>query len=84
MLGKLDGLLAQTHYADMGADACQQLARTEGLNQIVVGAGLQSFDPRFFTRPGGKQDHRRGMGAGVGTQGLQQAETIQVRHHDVA
>ena len=35
-----------------------QLARREGLHQIVVGAGLKPFDPGLLARAGGEQDDR--------------------------
>ena len=65
------------------ADAHQQLARTERLHQIVVGAAIQPFDARFFA--GARREQNDGSGAQlrIRAQLADEPEPVQARHHHV-
>ena len=49
---------AQAGHGEVGADPGQQLAGRERLGQIVVGAGVDAFDPGLLAGTGRQQDHR--------------------------
>lgn len=64
----------------------RQLAQVEGLEQIIVGTGLQAVDPVGNRVAGSEHQHRQALA--LLTQALQQFETIfvgqaQVQHHDI-
>jgi hypothetical protein len=70
--------------AQDGADARQQLARLEGLGQVVVGAELQADDPVHRVALGGEHQHRHL--AGVARQRAHAAahfQAVDVRQHQV-
>ena len=52
-------LAPHPRHLQVGVDPGDQLARRERLGQIIVGAGVQSFDARLFAGPRGEQDHRQ-------------------------
>src|SRR5262249_37413813 len=47
---------AEIRHLEVRLDTGQQLACRERLYEIIVGARLESFDPRLFARPCGEQD----------------------------
>ena len=69
--------------ARLDVDARQQLARAERLDQVVVGSGIEPFDPRLLAGARREQDHRDVAGRGVGAQLAQEPEAVEPRHHDV-
>ena len=50
-------LLRNSPAAQEGANPCLQLRHLEGLDQIIIRPGIQSFDPILRFRTGGQQDH---------------------------
>jgi hypothetical protein len=48
------------------ADAHEQLARRERLDEVVVGAALESFEPRLLARSGGQEQHRHRVERRIG------------------
>jgi hypothetical protein len=77
------GLTPDAGHIQVGADARQQLAGAERLDQVVVGAGLQPLHARLLAGAGRQEDHRDRAGPGVGPQRAQQAEPVEARHHHV-
>ena len=61
----------------------QQLARREGLDQVVVGAPRQAFDASLLSSPGRQGDHGQVAQAVFVAHTADQAEAIQARHHHV-
>ena len=51
-------VLAGVSAAQHRADARQQLARAEGLGEVVIGAELESHHPVGFLAHAGEDDHR--------------------------
>ena len=51
-------LASHARELKVAAHACQQFRSGERLDQIVVGAGVQTFDGRFLARPGGQEQYR--------------------------
>ena len=74
---------ALARQPDCAVHARPQLARAEGLDQVVVGAGAQAFQPRFFAGARRQQDQRHAAGGRIGAQRRQQREAVQLGHHDV-
>ena len=68
------------HAAQDGVDAQQQLARLEGLRQVVVGAGLQPADAVVGVAAGGQQQDRRRHASRAGRG---QREAVLAGHHHV-
>ena len=60
------------------------LARGERLDQVVVGAGLQSRDRGLVASAGGEQDDRDVAEGGIVAHRLEELEAIEPRHHHVA
>ncbi|MPN34137.1 hypothetical protein SDC9_181630 [bioreactor metagenome] len=66
--------------AQQSLDSSDQLRKGERLDQIIVGASLQTVDPVFhFTQRGQHQDR----GLFLGTQGSQQGKSVHARQHGV-
>ena len=68
--------------AQTGADAGEELGRGEGLDEVVVGAAVQTFDAIRDGAAGGEHQNRRRGRAG-GTQPSGDLEPIEVRHHPI-
>src|SRR5579872_3442341 len=66
-----------------GRDADQKLAGTERFDDVIVGAGAQSFDARFFARAGREQDHRRRAEIRVAANSAEQLEAVHAGHHHI-
>ena len=67
--------------AQQGLQSGQQLGQVEGLDHVVVSAGLQPGDPVFQRVARGQQQHRQGRLALA--QMAQHAETVEQRQADV-
>ena len=78
------GLATQPRELQVARDAREQLARSERLDQIVVGTRLQALDARFLAGARRQQDDRRVAQRRVRAQSAQQAEAVEARHHHVA
>ena len=78
------GFPALLGEAQLSFDAREQLALAERFDEVVVGAGLNSFDSTLFSRPGGQEYHRHRGRLRVIPQRPKQPESIQPRHHHVA
>ncbi len=65
------------------ADAGEQLARAERLDEIVIGARTKAFDARFLAGTRRQHDDGHGPCPRVGANRRQQAEAVEPRHHDV-
>src|SRR3546814_9211898 len=63
-----------------GVDAQHQLARLEGLGQVVVGAGLEAGDAVLGLAHGGQQQDRHGA---FPAQGFRELQAGLAGHHDV-
>ncbi len=61
----------------VGGDPRQEFSRAEGLDEVVVRSGFQTFDPRFFPRTGREKDHRNRGGRGAASEGPQYIETAE-------
>ncbi len=77
-------VVAQPREFDVGAHAREQFGSGERFDEVVVGAGLQTFDGGFLAGAGRQQQHRHGGGAGIGAQRRHQGESVQPGHHHVA
>ena len=75
---------ALAREVDIGADPGKQLARTEGLDQIVVGASLDPLDARLLAGPCREQHQRDIVQLRIASYRAQQPETVESRHHHVA
>ena len=51
------GCAALHRHLEIGPDARQQLARAERLDEVVVGAGVETFNACLLTGARGKQNH---------------------------
>ncbi len=67
--------------AQQGAQPGEQLLHVEGLDQVVVGAGVQAGDPVRDLHPGGEHQHR-GAVAGL-AQPAADLQPVRLRHHHV-
>ena len=65
-------------------DAREQLARVEGLVEVVVRARGQPDDRVLAAGLGGEQQHRDRVGLGIRAQAPRQLDAIEARHHHVA
>ena len=63
------------HEAQQRDHACAQLARIEGLGQVVVGAGVETDDPVELVTPGGEDQDGEGL-----THAAQLPDKIQTVH----
>ena len=77
-------LFAHARDLEMTGDSRRELARREGLDQIVVGAGTKARDPFGFASTGGEQQHRQCPRERIVAERTQQLEPVQPRHHHVA
>jgi hypothetical protein len=68
---------------ELGIHPGQQLTRAEGLDQVVVGAGLQPLAPRLLAGPGREHDHRQSAQRCIAADGGQELEAVHLRHHHV-
>ena len=73
-------LLARLDAAQHGMNARGQLARVEGLGQIVVGANLQADDAIDVLAAGGQQDDGNGR---VAPKGAQNLEAVLLGQHHI-
>ena len=80
---RIPGVLPQPREFKVRSDPGQQFARRERLDQVVVGAPVEPFDPCFLTRPGGQQNHRQVPQLAVRPNAGQQAKPVHSRHHHV-
>ena len=71
----------QALAAHHGLDAGQQLARVEGLGQVVVGAHLQAHDAVHGVSARG--EHQDGDGLALRAQAAADGQAILARHHHV-
>ena len=55
-----DGLFAQAGHLQLRFNAGHEFARGEGLDEVVVRAGVDAFNARLFSGSGGKHDDRNG------------------------
>ena len=78
------GLLPHPRELERPADPRDQLAGGERLHQVVVGAGVESFDAGLFPGARGQQDDRQVAGRGIGPERAQEREAVEAGHHDVA
>ena len=69
--------------AQDGFDAGYELARAEGLGNIVVGAKFEAEDAIGFAAFGGEENHRHGCEACGLADGAAELQTILARDHDV-
>jgi len=76
-------LAAGLREVKIGSHACHQLARGEGFDQVVVGTGAQALDLGFFAGTGGQQDDGDVLQLGIAAHRRQEAEAVELRHHDV-
>ena len=80
------GRLERRAAAQHGVDAGQQLARVEGLGQVVVGADLEADDAVDVLALGGEHDDRRAVVGGAQAPADRQAVLAgqhQVEHDQV-
>ncbi len=70
-------------HLDVGVDPRQQLAPGEGLDQVVVGAGVQPLDLGLLPRAGGQHYDGRAGQRRVGPDRPQEAEAVEPGHHHV-
>lgn len=68
-------------FAGHGADAGQQLVKGEGLDEIVVGAEVQTLDPVAHGVARGEEEHGRGVAPLAELP--HGREAVHARHHDV-
>ena len=81
--GALEELAAQLGEGEVHLHARDQLPRGERLDEVVVRARLKPLDARFLACTCGQHDHRD-LGRRFGrAQSRDQAEAVEVRHHDV-
>jgi hypothetical protein len=59
------------------------VASPEGLGEVVIGAGIEPFDPCLFAGAPRQQQDRSFAQVRVGAQRPQQAKAIETRHHDI-
>jgi hypothetical protein len=59
----------------------QQFREGEGLNQVIVAPGLQTFHPVIQPGHGGEEQRRRVVG--LGAQVAHQAQAVQAGQHAV-
>jgi hypothetical protein len=64
-------------------DPGKQLAARERLGQVIVRAGLQAFDLRVLADTGRQQHDRQRASLVAGAEAADQAEAVQIGHHDV-
>ena len=69
--------------AQQRLDARQQLARLEGLGQVVVGAQLEADDAVDGLAARGEHQQRQAARAGVGAQLAREVEAVAVGQHEV-
>ena len=62
------------------SDACHEFTRMEGLREIVICSGCQSFDDLLFVRMAGKKDQVRVGLVKIPSYRLAQLKTTNVRH----
>ena len=67
----------------MRADAREQLAGRERLDEVVVGARVEAFDARLFAGARRQQHDRHVRRRGIGAQRREQPEAVEPRHHHV-
>ena len=77
------GLAPQSRQLQLRGHAGEQLARAEGLDQIFIGAGLQTLDAGLLARTRRQQNHRHRARSLVAADGGQQSEAVQGWHHHV-
>ncbi len=82
-LFSLRSLAAKFSQLEMHFHAGDQFPGRKRLNEVIVRSSLQSFESRLLTRACGEQDDRCAGKCGVIPYGPQQAEPIELRHHDI-
>jgi hypothetical protein len=80
---RLHHLPPEARHLKIGADARQQFARGKRLGEIVVGDGVDPFDPRFLAGASGEEQQRYIARNRIGAQCAQQTKPVEQRHHDV-
>lgn len=58
-----------------------KLLEGKGLDQIIIGAAVQSVDPVFYRVPGRQKQHAAAVAPGA--EGAQQAQSVHAGQHDV-
>ncbi|MNL49185.1 hypothetical protein D3C87_1720970 [compost metagenome] len=74
-------MIREGRAPDQGLQSCAQLAEGEGLDQVVVGPGVQPGYP-VIDRPQGRQ-HQHGRLEPRRAHGLNNFQTRQAGHHSV-
>jgi hypothetical protein len=77
------GLAAHARHLHVRVDTRQQLARAEGLGQVVIGAGCHALHTALLASAGREQDDGDVARARLGAQLAQQSEAVEARHHHV-
>jgi hypothetical protein len=78
-----EALLSQRRHPPDRIDARSELARREGFHHIVIGACSSGVGACFCARTGRQHDHRQMAEALALPNALEQAETVELRHHHV-
>ncbi|MPN33390.1 hypothetical protein SDC9_180877 [bioreactor metagenome] len=73
-------LLGRRRAAEQSLNPRDQFGKGEGLDQVIVGAGLQAVDPVFHLAQRGEHQDRCLL---PGPQGCQQGESVHARQHGV-
>ena len=79
----LEQLAAQLGEGEVHLHARDQLARGERLDEVVVCTRLKPLDARLLSRARGQHDHRNVARRFGRAQSRDQAEAVEIRHHDV-
>ena len=68
---------------ELRVDSGEEIASRKRLDEIVVGGSREPFEAGFFAGPGRQQQHGDGSQVRVSAEFSQQAEAIELRHHDI-
>ena len=68
----------------MSADAREQLPRREGLHEVVIRSGFETFEYRLLTDARGEEQDGDRLRSGVCSERPQKSNAVHARHHHIA